>query len=123
MKKIVATTMGAMVAGLAAAHLFTKGRRLFGLNTERTLSMARVPIALSLLHAGTMGDERAAKRALSSVGMSYIGMAGGALIDRRLGGTVKREGFNNTDIAFHLATGALALVIALWPEGDDEDDE
>ena len=123
MKKIVATTMGVMVAGLAAAHLVTKGRRLFGLNTERTLSMARVPIALSLLHAGTMGDEKSAKRALSSVGVSYMGMAGGALIDRRLGGAAKNEGFNNTDIAFHLAVGTLALVVALWPTHNEESDE
>lgn len=116
MKKAIATITGVMVAGLAAAHFATKGRRLFGLDTEKSISLARVPIATSLMHAGTMGSEKSASRALGSVGVSYLGMGSGALLDRRLGGMFKM-GFSNADIAFHLLTGTALLAVSLLPVG------
>lgn len=117
MKKAIATMTGLLVGGLAAAHFVTKGKRLFGLDTEKAITIARVPIAASLLRAGTMGDEKDANRMIGSVGASYLGMGGGALLDRRLGGAF-RMGFNKTDIAFHLATGAALLAVSLLPTSD-----
>lgn len=117
MKKLIATATGLLVGGLAAAHFVTKGKRLFGLDTEKAISLARVPIAASLLRAGTMQNEKDAGRVLGSVGASYLGMGGGALLDRKLGGAFKM-GFSKTDIAFHLATGAALLAFALIPTND-----
>jgi hypothetical protein len=117
MKKIIAGFIGVMVAGLAASYFATKGKRLYGLDTSKNLSLARVPIASSLLYASTCGDEKQASRTLNAVGMSYLGMAGGAFIDRKLGGT-SEKGFNNTDIAFHLAVGTTAIVVAMLPTKD-----
>jgi hypothetical protein len=122
MKKIIATATGLLVGGLAAAHFVTKGKRLFGLDTEKAISLARVPIAASLLHAGTMKEEKDANRVLGSVGASYLGMGGGALLDHKLGGTFKM-GFNKTDIAFHLVTGAALLAISLLPTKDSKASE
>jgi hypothetical protein len=117
MKKHIALTAGLVVAGLAAANIFTKGKRLFGLDTEKPITVARVPIAASLLHAGTMGDDEKAGKALSAVGVSYLGMGGSALLDRKMGGVLKMR-FSNTDIAFHLAVGALMLAASLLPDSD-----
>lgn len=122
MKKYIALASGLLVGALAAANIFTKGRRLFGLDTEKPITIARIPIATSLLHAGTMGNEEKAGKALSAVGVSYIGMGGGALLDRRLGGMFKM-GFSNTDIAFHLITGTALLAVSLLPMGDKKENE
>lgn len=114
MKKAIATVTGLLVGGLAASHFVTKGKRLFGLDTEKAISIARVPIAASLLRAGAMQDEKDANRVIGSVGASYLGMGGGALLDRKLGGVFKM-GFSKTDIAFHLFTGAALVAVSLLP--------
>lgn len=119
MKKTIAGIMGIIVGSLAASYFVTKGKRLFGLDTEKNVTTARVPIAGTLLHAGFMGDEKQASRALHAVGLSYLGMGGGALVDRKLGGTAK-NGFSDADIAFHLAVGTLAVLVAMLP-GDGSD--
>jgi hypothetical protein len=114
MKKAIATATGVLIGALAASHFVTKGKRVFGLDTEKAISLARVPIAVSLLRAGTMKDEQDASRVIGSVGTSYLGMGGAALLDRKLGGTLKM-GFSKVDAAFHLVTGAALVAISLLP--------
>jgi hypothetical protein len=118
MQKTVSGILGLTVAGLAAAYMFTKDkdRRLMGrLDTERSLTVARIPVALTLLWTSIAGDKKSAKRALASVGLSYVGMAIGSLFDRRLGGTLKK-GFSKSDTLFHLASGVGALAVSLVPD-------
>jgi hypothetical protein len=115
--KTAAGILGLTVAGLAAAYAFTrKNNRLMGrIDTEKSLTVARIPVALSLLWSSIAKDGKIAKRTLTSVGLSYIGMAIGSLFDKRLGGTLQK-GFSKSDTLFHLASGIGALALSMIPE-------
>lgn len=115
MKKAIATATGVLIGGLAAAHFFTKGKRLFGLDTDKAITAARVPIAASLVRAGTMKDEKDASKVLGSVGTSYLGIGGAALVDRKTGGKFFKMGFSKVDAIFHLVSGAALVAISLLP--------
>jgi hypothetical protein len=116
MQKMVSGILGAAVAALAVAYVVDKDKRLMGrLDTEKSLTIARIPIALSLLWASVAGDKKSARRTLSSVGLSYIGMGIGSLFDKRLGGALK-NGFTKSDTIFHLASGLGALAVSLVPD-------
>jgi hypothetical protein len=116
MQKLVSGILGVTVAALAAAYAVDKDKRLMGkLDTEKSLTIARIPIALSLLWASVAGDKKSARRTLSSVGLSYIGMGIGSLFDKRLGGALK-NGFSKSDTIFHLASGLGALAVSIVPD-------
>lgn len=115
MQKNIAKLMGVMVAGLAVSHLFARDERVFKMTVDRSLTSARIPIALSLLHAGFIAKtNKTARTTLTSVGLTYIGMGVTALVDPKLGGTAPK-GFSNQDIAFHLITGTGAVLAGLIP--------
>lgn len=117
MHKAVSGVLGLAVAGLAAAYVINKDKRLMGrLDTEKAITIARIPIAMSLLWSAVAGSPKTAKRALSSVGLSYVGMAIGSIFDRKLGGTLQK-GFTKSDTIFHLVSGLGALAVSLVPEG------
>jgi hypothetical protein len=119
MHKAVSGILGLAVAGLAAAYVLRKDKnqRLGQLDTEKSITVARIPIATSLIWAAIAGTPKTAKRALSSVGVSYIGMALGSIFDRKLGGTLQK-GFSKSDTIFHLVSGLGALAVSLVPEGE-----
>lgn len=114
MQKQLAQIFGILVAGLAVLGFFVEDGHLFGLmNANFALDMLRVVLATALLYAGFgPASAQTIRSVLMFTGVLYIGMALGGLISPTLWGMLP-SGLTGFDIAFHLATGAVATGAAL----------
>jgi len=100
---------GILIGGLALIGLFINGHLFEIMNTDIALDLIRVALAVYLLSVGfVQKDHGSVTMALSLVGLLYVGMGVSGLFSSTLGGLLP-AGLTGFDIAFHLATGGLAL--------------
>lgn len=118
MQRATAIIFGLLVAVLGIAGLTIEGDRLLNLmNVDLPLDVLRLLLAVALLGAAFVAH-RAIKAMLIITGVLYLGMAALALFDPTIFGLLP-TGFSGFDIAFHIVTGAAALIIGLMRDKRD----
>jgi hypothetical protein len=98
-----------LIAGLAVLGLFASGHLFELLNSDIAIDIFRVALAAYLMYVSFVAkSEGMAHVALYVVGFTYVGIALAGLISPTVGGLLP-TGLTGFDIAFHLASGALAI--------------
>lgn len=113
MNKQLAKIFGVLVGTLAIMGLLINGRLFDLLNSDMSLDILRATLAANLLYASFMSREAGiATTALLVTGVFYLGISMMGVISPSLGGVLP-SGLTGFDIAFHLVTGTLALLLGM----------
>lgn len=106
----LAKIYGVLIGALGIMGLFTNGHLFQIMNADIALDILRIVLAAILLYAVFAArSDRVINTALLGVGVLYVGMGIIGLFAPTIGGLLP-SGLTGFDIAFHLLTGAVAIV-------------
>jgi hypothetical protein len=117
MNVMVVRLYAVLVLALSIVGFFVSGHLFKIMNVDPALDLFRLALAVVLIRIGfslEARDGREANFGLILVGVAYLGLAIGGLIDSKLGNLLP-SGLTGFDIVFHIVTGLAALGVALMP--------